>query len=166
MGGRPLRIDWEEDAAALHRRYRREGDPELRTRWHGLWLVRGGASLREAARALGVDERSVRRWVAWYRRGGLAEVGRHRRGGRAGRPARLTAEQQGRLLAEAGQGTFRTAAEAARWAEATLGARYTARGMRALLQRLRCRPKVPRPIAARADPAAQAAWKRGASPPR
>ena len=166
MLGRPLQIAWQDDAAALRRRYERERDPELRPRWHALWLARRGMSLRAAAGVLGVDERSVRRWVAWYRAGGVAAVGRRRRGGRTGQPAWLTAEQQAALRAEASQGTFRTAAEAVAWVDAQFGVAYTASGMRSLLHRLGCRPKVPRPIAEKANPAAQAAWKKGGSPRR
>jgi transposase len=166
MRGRPLQIAWQDDEASLRGRYQHERDPELRPRWHALWLVRRGMSLRAAAGVLGVDERSVRRWMAWYRAGGLAEVGRRRRGDRRGQPAWLTADQQAQLCAEASQGAFRTAVEAAQWVEATFAVRYTASGMRSLLHRLRCRPKVPRPIAAKADPVAQVAWKKEGSPRR
>lgn len=166
MRGRPLQIDWQDDEAALRRRYQQERDPELRPRWHALWLVRRGRSLRAAAGVLGVDERSVRRWVAWYRTGGTAAVAQHRRGGRTGQPAWLTAEQQAAVRVAASDGAFRTAAEAAQWVEAQFGVRYTASGMRAVLHRLACRPKVPRPLAEKADLAAQAAWKKGGSPRR
>jgi transposase len=164
--GRPLQIGWQDDEARLRQRYQQERDPELRPRWHALWLARQGRSLRAIAGVLGMDERSVRRWVAWYRAGGAAEVGRRRRGGRTGRAAWLTVEQQARLRAEASQGAFRTAAEAAQWVQATFGVVYTASGMRALLHRLGCRPKVPRPIAEKADLGAQGAWKKGGSPRR
>jgi transposase len=166
MRGRPLHITWHDDEASLRRRYERERDPELRPRWHALWLARRGLSLRAAADVLGVDERSVRRWVAWYRAGGVAEVARRRRGDRRGQPAWLTAAQQARLREEAAQGAFRTAAEAAAWVAATFGVRYTASGMRSLLHRMGCRLKVPRPIAEKANPVAQAAWKKGGSPRR
>lgn len=164
MRGRPLQIAWQDDEAALRRRYQQERDPELRPRWHALWLVRRGMSLRAAAQVLGVDERSVRRWVAWYRTGGLAEVGRRRRGDRTGRAGWLTADQQAQLRAAASQGAFRTAAEAAQWVAAVFGVAYTSSGMRSLLHRLDCRPKVPRPLVEKADPATQAAWKKGGWP--
>jgi transposase len=161
-----LQIAWQDDEATVRQRYQQERDPELRPRWHALWLARRGLSLRAAAGVLGVDERSVRRRVAWHRVGGLAEVGRRRRGDRRGQPAWLTAEQQAQLGAEASQGAFRTALEAAQGAAATFGVRSTASGMRSLLHRLHCRPKVPRPIAEQANPGAQAVWKKGGSPPR
>ena len=122
--------------------------------------MRRGLSLRAAAGVLGVDERSVRRWAAWYRAGGVAAVAQHRRGGRTGQPAWLTP-----LRAEASAGAFRTAAEGAQGVQTTFGVTYTASGMRAVLHRLDCRPKVPRPIAAKAKPAAQTAWNKGGSPP-
>src|SRR5438477_718734 len=97
-GGRPLRISWAEadTADALHRRYRGERDGRVAVRLHVLWLVRTGASLRRAAHLAGVAERLVRRWVAWYRQGGLVAVLAHRLGGR-GRAPRLTAAQQDAL---------------------------------------------------------------------
>ena len=113
MRGRPLRIAWQDDEASLWRRCQYERDLELRPRWHALWLVRRGQGLRATAAVLGVVERSVRRWVAWYRDGGVAEVGRRRRCGRTGRASWLTSWQQAALRAEVGAGAFRADLEAA-----------------------------------------------------
>ena len=41
---------------------------------------------------------------------------------------------------------------------------YTEGGMYALLHRLRCAPKVPRPVHEQVDHLAQARWKKGGSP--
>ena len=60
-------------------------------------------------------------------------------------------------------GRFRTAAEIRAWATERWGVRYTEGGMYALLGRLGCGPKVPRPVHAQADRRAQARWKGGAS---
>ena len=162
MRGRRLRIAWQEDEATLWQRYRHEPDPEVRTRWHALWLLRQGRSATEAAALVGVHRCSVQRWLAWYRQGGLAAVARHRQGGRQGRTAYLTPEQQAQLTAETAQGTIRTVGAAVRWVERQFGVRYTYWGMRTLLHRLKISPEVPRPLAAKADLAAQEAWKRGA----
>ena len=158
--GRSLVIAWQDDAATLYARYRAETKPDLRPRWHALWLLRTGRTVREAARVLGVHERSVQQWVAWYRVGGLEAVAAHRKAGKGSR-ARLSGEQQAALLAEAATGRFRTAAEAVVWVRETCGAVYTISGMHQLLRRLRCRPKVPRPLAEKASPEDQEAWKKG-----
>jgi transposase len=162
--GRPLAVAWaaEDDAASLQARYRRERRADVRSRLHGLWLVRAGRSAREAAGVLGVHERTVTRWLEWYRAGGLAAVeGRH--AGGQGAPSFLTAGQRAELADEVAMGRFRTAAEIRAWVAERWGVAYTEGGMYALLGRLRCRPKVPRPIHEKADHRAQARWKGGAS---
>jgi transposase len=162
--GRKLGIEWAagDDAASLYRRYRRERRADLLPRLHGLWLVRTGRTTREAAAVLGSDERTVQRWLAWYRAGGLAPIeGRH--AGSQGAPSFLTPEQQAELADEVASGRFRSAAEIRRWVEERWGVRYTEGGMYALLHRLRCAPKVPRPVHAKTDHLAQARWKKGGS---
>src|SRR5689334_21854922 len=101
VGGRPLVVEWHEDAEQLRQRYRQERVAAVRTRLPALWLVRAGQSLRAAARTLGVDEATVSQWISWYRRGGVGEVQRHRPGGGPGRAACLTGEQQEALKAQA-----------------------------------------------------------------
>jgi transposase len=159
-----LAVAWAagDDAASLHARYRRERRADVRPRLHGLWLVRAGRSAREAAAVLGVHERTVTRWLGWYRAGGLAAVeGRH--AGGQGAPSLLTAEQRAALAEEVATGRFRTAAEIRAWVAERWGVAYTEGGMYALLGRLGCAPKVPRPVHAKADAAAQARWKKGGS---
>ena len=162
--GRPLAVAWAsgDDAASLYERYRRERRADVRPRLHGLWLVRAGRSARAAAEALGVHERTVTRWLGWYRAGGLAAVeGRH--AGGQGAPSLLTAEQRAELAEQVATGRFRTAAEIRAWVAERWGVAYTEGGMSALLQRLGCGPKVPRPVHEKADTAAQARWKKGGS---
>jgi transposase len=152
----------EDDAASLYRRYRRERRADVRPRLHGLWLVRTGRTTREAAEVLGVDERTVQRWLAWYRAGGLVPLeGRH--AGSQGAPSFLTAAQKEELAAEVATGRFRTAAEIRQGVRERWGVAYTAGGMYALLGRLACGPKVPRPVHEQADHLAQARWKKGGS---
>ncbi len=163
--GRPLVIDWraEDDEVRLKAAYQKERRADVRPRLHALWLLRSGRGVREVAALIGVHERSVQRWVGWYREGGMAAVRAHHQAG-TGQPAFLTAEQQARLRAEAATGAFRTAAEAQRWIEREFGVSYRPGGMYALLGRLRIHPKVPRPVNPTADQVAQAAWKKGGSP--
>ena len=164
--GRKLRVEWvvEDDASSLRARYRRERRADVRPRLQGLWLVRTGRTTREVAELVGVEERTVQRWLAWYRAGGLAEVeGRHAHG--KGALPFLTLEQQRALAEEVATGRFRTAAEIRQWVEERWEVSYTEGGMYALLHRLRCAPKVPRPVHEKADHVAQARWKKGGSRP-
>ena len=163
-GGRPLVIAWaaEDDAERLKRLYQAETRKDIRPRLHALWLLRTGRRIREVATVLGVHERNVQRWVRWYRTGGLAAVMAHRRQG-TGQPARLSVDQQAQVAAVVETGRFRTAAEIRRWVAETFGVTYTEGGMYSLLARLRCAPKVPRPLHVKADLDAQERWKKGAS---
>ncbi len=162
--GRPFVVAWrdEDDAAALRAAYRAEQDAEVKPRLHALWLVRGERRLGEVAAVVGVDYRTVQRWVAWYREGGLALV-RARHMGGIGQPSRLTPEQEERVVQEVASGRFRTAAEIRGWVAETFRVSYTEGGTYSLLARLRLAPKVPRPMHERADPDAQDAWKKGGS---
>jgi putative transposase len=163
--GRPLVVEWqrEDTPAALKTLYGKERRPDVRPRLHALWLLRSGRRVREVAAVLGVHERTVQRWLSWYRDGGVAGVRAHRQAG-TGQPSFLTADQQAQVEEQAATGAFRTAAEAQQWVEAQFGVRYRPGGMYALLGRLRIHPKVPRPVNPKADQVAQAAWKKGASP--
>jgi len=89
--GRPFVVAWrdEDTEEALRTAYRAERDPALRQRVQALWLLRGDTRLvGEVASVVGVDYRTVQRWVRWYRSGGLAAVRSHRLGG-PGQPPRL-----------------------------------------------------------------------------
>ena len=162
--GRPFVVAWREgdDEAALKAAYRAEQDAEIKPRLHGLWLLRTGRRLGEVAEVVGVDYRTVQRWVAWYRDGGLGAVaGRHMGG--YGQTPRLTPDQQEQLAGEVATGRFRAAADIRAWVAQTFAVTYTEGGMYSLLARLRCAPKVPRPRHEQADLQEQAAWEKGAS---
>ncbi len=162
MRGRPLLIDWREEHTpeALKAAYQAERDATLRTRLHGLWLVRTGRQVCDVARLVGVHQRTVQQWVAWYREGGLAEVVRHKMGGK-GQPRFLSAEQEEELSEEVATGRFRTAWEIKEWIESEYGVSYKGRSVYGLLSRLGCSPKVPRPSHEKANRVAQKAWKKG-----
>lgn len=78
----------------------------------------------------------------------------------------MTAAQQEQVADEVATGRFGTAAEIRAWIAATFGVTYRPSGVASLLGRLRCHPKIPRPLHEQADLAAQTAWKGGASAPR
>lgn len=161
--GRRLVVRWQEQdsVAALQARSLREAVGEVRTRLQALWRLRQGASVKETAETVGVHYRTVQRWLGDYRRGGVAAVTARRSGGH-GLPARLSVEQEAALRAEAATGKFHTAAEVREWVAAQFGVEYGPGGIYSVLARLKVHPKVPRPVNPKADPAAQAAWKKGA----
>lgn len=160
---KPVRVAWTETADELHGRFTAERAARRRQRLQALWLVRRGEPVAEAAHLAGVGQRSLERWLAWYRQGGLDAVLRRVPGhGAQGQPGRLRPEQQHALLAQTATGVFRTYQEARDWVEQTFGVRYSYKGMYTLLARLDVHPKVPRPQAVKANPAVQEGWKRGA----
>ena len=164
MAGKPFVMVWtdRESEEALKARYLAEVQPRRRQWLQGLWLLRRGWRVDEVADAVGAGRRSVERWIDWYRTSGLVGVLGHRQGG-VGQPPKLTAAQQEQVAATVATGQFRTAAEIGTWIEATFAVTYRPSGVSSLLGRLRCHPKVPRPLHEKADPAAQEAWKKGGS---
>jgi transposase len=167
MGGRGFSVAWGHTAEEVLARYRAEREGRLARRWQALWLLRRGRSMHAAAATVGVAYRTVQEWVGWYRAGGLGEVARRRHGGlRRVIVEPLTPEQQAALVRRASTEGFATVKAAVVWAAEALGVRLTEHQMARQFRRLGLRSKVPRPISDRADPTAQAAWKKGASPPR
>ena len=164
MRGRPFEVAWraEDTTEALKTAYRRERDIELRTRLHGLWLLRSGRRLSSVAATVGVHYRTVQTWVAWYREGGVPNVFSHKMGGKGQEPF-LTNEVQVEVAEEVGTGRFRTAGEIRDWIAEQYGVTYKIGSIYSLMHRLRCAPKVPRPVHAKADQEQQASWKKGGS---
>lgn len=162
MRGKRFEVTWrqEDTAEALKAAYQRERDIELRRRLQGLWLLRCGWRLSSVAGAVGVHYRSVQRWVGWYRQGGVANILSHKMGGKGQEPF-LTDEAQEQLAREVGTGRFRTAREIREWITEEYGVTYTRGGIYNLMHRLRCSPKVPRPLHAKADQEQQDSWKKG-----
>ena len=162
--GRRSGVEWSESGEELYARYTSEREVGRRTRLQALWLVRTGHSVAESSRIAGIGQRSLERWLGWYRAGGLELVLSRVPGhGALGAPPRLTPEQQAQLLDKVRAGSFRTYEEARQWVAEQYGVRYGYQGMYSVLARLEVHPKVPRPRAAKADPAVQEAWKKGGS---
>jgi transposase len=159
---KPVAVAWAEPAEDLYERYRAEREVGRRKRLQVLWRVQAGDAPAVAGQAAGVGTRTVERWLGWYREGGLAAVLR-RMPGCGGRRSTswLSPEQERALVAECATGAFRTYEEARAWVAAEYGVAYRYKGMHAALHRLGVHPKVPRPVAEKADTAAQEAWKQG-----
>lgn len=156
-------LEWhdEDTAEALLALYRGEDDCHLKPRWQALWLLRRGKPRSEVADVLGIDARTLREWIAWYRQGGCAAVAEHRQGNRRGDTAWLTSQQQAEITGRASDGEFQSISEVREWVRREDDVGYTYWGMRSVLDRLQIHPHVPRPLAANADLAAQDAWKKG-----
>ncbi len=87
-----------------------------RKRLHALWLVRCGASVREAVARLGVGYSTLGVWLSWYRAGGLDAVLRRTPGEYAPRAAlQLDPALQRTLVERARAGAFRDYADACAW---------------------------------------------------
>ena len=159
--GKLLQIDWHESQEELYRLYKSEPHPQKRTRLQVLWLLRSNKTGQEAADACGVGARTVRRWVAWYRDGGLNCVLTRLNGQKGGDIPKLSEAQETELKQAINTGRFHTAQEIIEWVDEKWQVRYKPGAMYALLRRLNIRKKVPRRHADKADPEAQAAWKKG-----
>jgi transposase len=155
-------VAWQHSAEELLARYRAERDGRLVRRWQALWHLRQGRSLAEVAALVGVTYRTVQEWVGWYRAGGLAEVAAHPCGGLR-RPIvePLTPEQQAALVQQARAAGFATVKQAIAWVQPQWGVPLSEDQMRRQYAQLQLRAKMPRPISDRAEPAAQAAWRKG-----
>lgn len=162
MRGRPFVVVWrpEDTPEALKAALQKERESEVRTRLHSLWLLRRGWRLGMVAEVVGIHYRTVQRWVGWYREGGLPEVRRHKMGGQGPQPL-LSPEQEIQVSNGVATGQFRTAWEIRNWIAQQYGVSYTLGGIYCLMKRLKCGPKVPRPVHAKADQELQAAWKKG-----
>lgn len=136
MRGRPLVIQWNESEEDLYGLLRRERNGHRRARYQALWMLRRGYNISEVSQAVGVDYRTVQRWVSWYRKDGLDAVIRRTPGYAApGQPSRLNQAQIELLMTQADTGSFRTVRDAMSWVEREFGVKYTYTGMHALLNR-------------------------------
>jgi transposase len=160
--GRPFAIEWKDEEETLRSHYKREANSELRPRLQSLWLLRTGRSLEQVSEVVGCHYSTLQQWVAWYRQGGVEEVRRHKRGGRQGRSAYLTLDQDQQVIEAAAQGSFRTAGEIGEWIERQFGVKYRSGSLYSLAERLGLTVKVPRPLSEKADLSRQEAWKKGA----
>ena len=140
-------------------------------RLHGILLVCSGFSCTKVAELLGQGRRTVQYWVRRFEQSGFAGL---QEGFRAGRPPALDEE----TLEEVGADLRRSPRD---WGYAQnlwdgkllshhLAQRYSVRlGVRQcqrLFRQLGFRRRKPRPVIAKADPEAQRAYKKTASPGR
>jgi transposase len=154
--------------AELEQRYRRAGDAVARSQWQMLWLLAGGMPTVEVARVTGYTVRWVQEIARRYR-AGPAAIG-DRRHGNPGAAPLLDAVQQERLRVAlrgpAPDGGIWTGRQVASWIGGAIGRPVDPTRGWEWMRRLGFTPQRPRPRETRADPDAQAAFKKGGSPPR
>lgn len=165
---RPLVIPPHLPLAELERRYRGARDPVARSHWQIVWLLAGGAPTAEVVRATGYSATWVREVAKRYREGGPDALGDRRHANPGGAPL-LDAAQQEELRAAlarpAPDGGLWTCGKVAGWIGDRIGRPVAEQRGWEWLRRLGFSPRRPRPREDRADPAAQAAFKKGGSPP-
>jgi transposase len=151
----------------LEQRYRGAGDPVARSQWQIVWLLAGGMATAEVAGVTGYSVRWIQELARRYRAGPEA-IG-DRRHGNPGAAPLLTAEQQEQLrealAGPAPDGGIWTCRQVARWMSQRLGRPVSEQRGWEWMRRLGFTPQRPRPRETRADPAAQAAFKKGGLPP-
>jgi transposase len=156
---------------AIRQEIERNEEARYDHRLHGLLLVAKGMSARQAALWLDESERTVQRWVNRFEQIGFA--GLHE-GERPGRPSRLGDEQWQGLEGDLRRSPRDFGFEQSLWDGIVLAEHLRRRyrvelGVRQcqrLFRQMGFRLRKPRPVIAKADPAAQAAFKKTAAPGR
>jgi transposase len=152
---------------ALETHSRRAKDPVARSHWQVIWLLAQGLPSAQVAAVTGYSVNWIRTMARRYTQQGRAglEDRRHRNPGATGllSPAPRAALAAA-LTHPPPEGGVWTGPQAAAWMSAMLGhAVHPQRGWEAL-RRLGWTSKVPRPRHAKADPQAQAAFKKASRP--
>ena len=139
----------------------RDGSVEhrLARRANALVLLDDGMSCAAIARALLLDDDTIRAWHRLYQEEGITGLASFNHGGSA---CRLGEAQQARLLTWVSATLPRTTREVGAWIERQFGIAYEGRsGLIALLHRLGLEHRKPKPISRKLDPAKQAAFIAG-----
>ena len=163
---RPLTVPAHLPLDEMERRYRRARDPVLRSHWQIVWLLARGAPTAEVCRVTGYGANWVREVARRYRAEGPPGLGdrRHANPGAAPLPDQV---RQGELPAALGgpapDGGLWTGRKVAAWIAARVGRPVAEQRGWEYLRKLGLTPQRPRPREERADPAAQAAFKKGGS---
>lgn len=136
-------------------------------RLHGVLLCCSGLSCYQVADYFGQSPRTVQQWVKRFERSGLAGL---QEKPRRGRPGRLDASARDRLARDLRTSPRRFGYEQALWdgrllshhIKKTCGLHVGVRQCQRLFRQFGFRRRKPRPVIAKADPAAQRAYKKTA----
>lgn len=153
----------------LERRYRTAADPIARSHWQTIWLLARGQPTATVADVTSYSVNWVRELARRYREDGPAGLG-DRRHTNPGAAPLLDATQQAQLRAALGgpapDGGLWTGRKVAAWMSAQVGRPVSEQRGWEYVRKLGFTPQRPRPRATRADPVAQAAFKKGGSKPK
>ena len=151
----------------LDKAARAERDGRVRTRILAIRYMRKGHSARKAAGVFPISDTQLRMWVGRYDAEGLEGL---RDRPRSGRPPILDPELDEAFTERVRTGPSESEGLAAyrgedvrRLLKGEFGSDYSISGTYFLLHRLGFSSLVPRPVHPKADPAAQAVFKKGAS---
>lgn len=162
--GKRISIRADLSVEELEQHYRDAQDPVARSQWQSVWLLARGERSEQVAAVMGYSRIWVYTVARRYNALGEPGIG-DRRASNRGRARQLTGQQE-RELDQALEGAAPdggrwTAAKVARWIDERTGrAVDVATGWR-YLRRLDWRRYAPRPQHAKADEAAQDAFKKG-----
>jgi transposase len=152
----------------LAQRYRQAHDPVERSHWQIIWLLSTGHAAAAVAEVTSYSVNWVREIARRYRRDGPAGLGDRRRHN-PGHTALLDAAGKAALATALGgpapDGGLWTGRQVATWMSAYLGRTISPQRGWEYLRQVGFTPQQPRPTATQADPAAQAAFKKGGSAP-
>lgn len=155
-------------AHGLERRYRQRRNPVERTHWHMLWVVAQGHHCPAVAGLVGSSEDWVRTIVHRYNTDGPEGVTDRRRANPGATPVltpSLRKDVRQALAGEPPDGGRWTSPKVAAWMAQRRGRPVAKQRGWEAMRALGFTLHQPRPHATIADPAAQAAFKKGGSPP-
>lgn len=147
----------------LERRYRQAKDPVERSQWQILWLLAQGNTTKQVRQATGYSLNWIRTIAQRYNAAGTAGVGDQRHHNPGAAPLLSTTQQEelrtALQRAAGGEGLW-TGPRVAAWMAEQLGRPVHPQRGWEWLRRLGFTSKSPRPHHAKADLAAQAAFKK------
>ncbi len=150
----------------LARCHRQAHDPVERSHWQMIWLLTRGTPTAEVADTTGYSVPWVREVARRYREGGPSALGDRRHANPGGTPL-LDGTGQAALRDALGgpapDGGLWTSPKVAAWMADRLGRPVRPQRGWEVMRALGFTPQRPRPRETRADPVAQAAFKKGAS---
>lgn len=136
----------------VEKRRDQESDKRIFRRLSALLWVDDGRSQEEVASLLGVQSRTVRRWIKEFRKSGLDGLCTI---GNEGRNCALSEVQLEELAEEVKAGKFRNAKQARAWIKENFGVTYSLTAVKDLLRRLGATYHRTTPFLFKADPQKQ-----------